>query len=227
MGYERPTESAFNTAHCVSAFQVICAARAPISVFAEEDAPELRKQIMDEFNTLSVVYGAPADTFLLPYPEPGFSLEESEEEEEEVPEEAAAAAGEGGDLLGGFGGAAAPAAAPAPLTLNPAPVAINQQVFAATWQSCTGQSCALQAAGGADFVIAKLAPLGISVFAKGNTPDGGAKVYMFAEFADASHGFAELMINPTGGINAVVKCDGNDAAKTKHLFERIATVRTA
>ena len=29
-------------------------------------------------------------------------------------------------------------------------------------------------AGGADFVIAKLAPLGISVFAKGNTPDGGA-----------------------------------------------------
>ena len=41
----------------------------PILQFAEEQSPELRDRIFDEFNSLAVVYQAPSSTFLQEKPQ--------------------------------------------------------------------------------------------------------------------------------------------------------------
>lgn len=45
---------------------VVCPRRLRVEVFAEHADSELRAALLREFNTLSVVYGAPADTFTVP-----------------------------------------------------------------------------------------------------------------------------------------------------------------
>jgi len=198
------------------AYGVICGQRQPIEKYAEEDSAELKEIIFKEFNTLSVVYNKPSESFLLPYPEPGIIFEEEEEEEEE---EAAAA------------GTEAAAAEPAPVEipppgLNAAAPAVNQKQFGGVWGTVGGQQTSCQAGGNADFVLGKLQPMGFKALAKGNTPDGGAKMYVYCGFLDdqtgpGGYGYIEMLINPTFGVQATVKCDGDDPRKTKFLIDNL------
>jgi AP-4 complex subunit beta-1 len=195
------------------AYGVICAQRQPIEKYAEEDSEDLKEIVFKEFNTLSVVYNKPAESFLLPYPEPGILFEEEEEEEEE---EAAAEGGEGGAAEV----AAAPVEVPPP-QINPAAAKIDQKKFGGTWSTVGGQKTTCQAGGPADYVLSKLAPMGFQPLAKGNTPDGGAKVYVYCGFSDGMYGYIEMIISPTGAVSATVKCDGDDAHKTGFLIQNL------
>ena len=49
--------------------RVIATQPPPILQFAEEQSPELRDRIFDEFNSLAVVYQAPSSTFLQEKPQ--------------------------------------------------------------------------------------------------------------------------------------------------------------
>lgn len=194
------------------AYGVICGQRTPIERYAEEDSPELKEIVFKEFNTLSVVYNQPAESFLLPYPEPGIDLFPEEEEEEE---EEAAAAAEGGAE------APPPVAEEPPPQINPAAAKVDQKTFGGVWGSVGGQKTTCQAGGPADYVLSKLTPMGFNALAKGNTPDGGAKVYVYCGFVEGGYGYIEMLISAAGAVQATVKCDGDDARKTKFLIENL------
>ena len=145
--------------------------------------------------------------------------EKEEEEEEEQEEEEEEAAAEGGE-----GGAAEVAAAPVevpPPQINPAAPKIDQKKFGGTWGAVGGQKTTCQAGGAADYVLSKLTPMGFQPLAKGNTPDGGAKVYVYCGFSDGTYGYIEMLIAPTGAVSATVKCDGDDAHKTGFLIQNL------
>ena len=193
------------------AYGVICGQRQPIEKYAEEDSSELKEIIFKEFNTLSVVYNKPSESFLLPYPEPGIIFEEEEEEEEE-------AAAEEPEQE--------PAVEIPPPGLNAAAPAVTQQQFGKVWSTVGGQQTTCQAGGAADYVLGKLAPMGFKALAKGNTPDGGAKVYVYCGFMDdqtgpGGYGYIEMIISPTGAVQATVKCDGDDSRKSQFLIQNL------
>ena len=193
-----------------TAYGVICAGRAPIERFAEEDSAELKEIVFKEFNTLSVVYNKPAESFLLPYPEPGIDFaaeEEAEDEEEEAPEVG------GEDYV-----APAPAPVEPPPQINPAAANVTQQQFGGVWGTIGGQKSQCQAGGNADYVLGKLLPMGFKALAKGNTPDGGAKVYTYCGFSDGTYGFIEMIIGPSGSVAFTVKCQEDDAVSIVPLF---------
>jgi hypothetical protein len=196
-----------------TAYKVICGQRAPIGEYAEADSTELKEAVFKEFNTLSVVYNKPALTFLLPYPEPGIDLnppepEPQEEEQVEMPPEA-------------DGTPVAPAPAPAgppPPQITAAAAAVTQQKFGGIWGTVAGKKVSLQAAGNADAILAKLTPLGFKPLAKGNTPDGGCKMYIYCGFTDGTYGYVEMVISPTHSCAVTIKCEGDDSTKTEFLI---------
>ena len=191
------------------AYGVICGQRQPIEAYAEDDSAELKEVVFKEFNTLSVVYNKPAESFLLPYPEPGILFEEEEEEEEEVQAD----------------GTPAPVAEPEPEipppAIDPAAPKVDQKTFGGVWGTVAGQKTSCQAGGGADYVLGKLLPMGFQALAKGNTPDGGAKVYVYCGFQEGGYAYCEMLISPAGAVSATVKATDDDQRKTKFLIDNL------
>ena len=157
-----------------------------------------------------MVYNKPCETFLLPYPEPGIDLNPPEPEEEPEPDPVVQADG---------------SMAPAPAPQGPPPPQINagaeartQQQFGQVWSTVSGKKVPMQAAAGPDAILAKLGPMGFKPLAKGNTPDGGCKMYIYCGFTDGMYGYVEMLCSPTNMVQVTVKCDSNDMPKTDYLL---------
>lgn len=67
--------------------QVICSQKSIVTSFCEEESAELREKLFSEYNSLSVVYGKPAERFIITGPAVLGAEQEDEEEEEEEEEE--------------------------------------------------------------------------------------------------------------------------------------------
>jgi hypothetical protein len=106
--------------------------------------------------------------------------------------------------------------------INPVAAKIDQKKFGGARSTVGGQKTTYQAEFlTADYILGKLAPMGFQPLAKGNTPDGGAKVYVYCGFSDGMYGYIEMIISPTGAVSATVKCDGDDAHKTGFLIQNL------
>ncbi|KPA81670.1 putative beta-adaptin [Leptomonas pyrrhocoris] len=228
------------------AARVICAAKAPIRAFAEDVDANLLDRLMAEFDTLSVVYGVPQETFIVD--DKASAGDEEEEEEQEVEEERREGKqlemynpndvdGNGANTRALFIGDASAAgmdqlfgsddaARAAPLCLS-SDAQLDASVFQQQWSQldvAATFSVTLQTSGmpSVDAVEAALEDHDIFVLASG-VQDGAQKLFLYAEATAPTRCwfFIEAFVTLTGAVRVTVKADAPSSSPTVVAFEAL------
>lgn len=223
------------------AARIVNSEKVVVDSFLDEIDRELKETIFREFNSLSVVYNKPAETFVT-----GVTFEDEEEEEEEETTAPAAAAAAAAPAPAAYSAAPtngnqaaapvvdlldfdmpdlstpAPAAAPVGFALQPNPV-VDVAVFQAEWGQLPGTQVQFSVANGA--ALTQTAEASLAANHVNTMASGGAgnltKLYLYAQASGTGVLFlVELLIaSDTGAVSMTLK--SKDAQNINNVAEII------
>ncbi|RNF26889.1 putative beta-adaptin [Trypanosoma conorhini] len=223
----------------VAANKIISGPKAEIKYFVEEQNAALRDKLLEEFDTLSVVYQQPSDSFLkLPRAESDAEDDDDDDEEEAQDEEehlmgevvtaAASASGHAQETTGNAAGwqGASLGILESGFELSEDP-SIEPQEFQRRWGALgEAATCALQLqlrqAPERERFEEGLEECGIITLASG-AQAGAQKYYLYAqeEGNDATYFLLELFLHNSGAVNITVKSDNPHMSRFLPLLQRI------